>query len=78
MPLNRENSVCCGTSAWIECSTYSKSMQITRLTEAVETGATTLITACPKCGIHLSCAEQNTEITLKIADLYSFVLKHIE
>ncbi len=78
MPLNRENSVCCGTSAWIECSSCSKSMQLTRLTEAVETGATTLITACPKCGIHLSCAEQNTEITLKIADLYSFVLKHIE
>jgi Fe-S oxidoreductase len=78
MPFNRENSACCGTSAWIECSNCSKSMQLTRLAEAVETGASTLITACPKCGIHLSCAEQNTDITLNIDDLYSFVLKRVE
>jgi Fe-S oxidoreductase len=78
MGMNRENAVCCGTSAWIECSNCSKAMQIERLQEAVGTGASTLITACPKCRIHLTCAEQNTDITLKIADLYSFLLDHIE
>ena len=78
MPGNRENSACCGTSAWIECSECSKTMQIERLREAVSTGASTLITACPKCRIHLSCAEQNTDITLKIEDLYSFLLDRVE
>ncbi len=78
MPRNRENSVCCGTSAWIECSECSKTMQIERLREAAGAGASTLITACPKCGIHLACAEQNTDITLKIEDLYSFLLDRVE
>ncbi|MFZ2447229.1 MAG: (Fe-S)-binding protein [Syntrophobacteraceae bacterium] len=78
MGFNRENAVCCGTSAWIECSNCSKTMQIERLQEALGTGASTLITACPKCRIHLTCAEQNTDITLNIADLYSFLLDHIE
>jgi heterodisulfide reductase subunit D len=78
MGSNRENSACCGTSAWIECSNCSKAMQIERLQEAIGTGASTLITACPKCRIHLTCAEQNTDITLNIADLYSFLLDHIE
>ncbi len=78
MPRNRENSVCCGTSAWIECSEHSKTMQLERLREAIDAGASTLITACPKCAFHLSCAEQNTEITLKVEDLYSFLLDHVE
>ncbi len=78
MALNRENSVCCGTSAWIECSNCSKTMQVERLQEAMATGAQTLVTACPKCRIHLTCAEQNTDISLNIADLYSLLLEHIE
>jgi Fe-S oxidoreductase len=78
MGMSRENSACCGTSAWIECSDCSKTVQIERLEEAIGTGASALITACPKCRIHLTCAEQNTDITLKIKDLYSFLLDHIE
>jgi Fe-S oxidoreductase len=78
MARNRENSVCCGTSAWIECSEYSKTMQVERLREASDAGASTLITACPKCRIHFSCAEQNTDLTLKIEDLYSFLLDRVQ
>ena len=78
MPLNRENSACCGTSAWIECSNCSKTMQIERLQEALGTGAKTLITACPKCRIHLTCAQQNTDLEMNVADLYTFLLDHIE
>ena len=62
MPRNRENALCCGTSAWMECSSCSKAMQIERLQEALQTGAKTLITACPKCQIHLSCAKSNTDL----------------
>lgn len=78
MGMNRENSLCCGTSAWMECTGASKAMQVERLEEARYTGASTLITACPKCRIHFSCAGQNMENGLNIEDLSSFLLNHIE
>jgi heterodisulfide reductase subunit D len=53
-------------------------MQIERLQEALGTGASTLITACPKCRIHLTCAQQNTDLNVEVADLYTFLLDHIE
>jgi heterodisulfide reductase subunit D len=78
MPRNRENSMCCGTSAWTECSSCSKTMQIERLQEAMQTGAQTLITACPKCQIHLTCAKSNTELNIDVIDLYSFLAKSMK
>jgi len=69
MEHNRENSICCGTSAWMGCSSCSKAIQKNRLNEALATGAETLITACPKCRLHLSCALRDTEIELKIRDI---------
>lgn len=69
MERNRENAVCCGTSGWANCSTGSKQIQVERLLEAKATGAETLVTACPKCQIHLNCALSNLEMDLKIKDL---------
>jgi heterodisulfide reductase subunit D len=69
MERNRENSICCGTSGWANCSVNSKQIQMERLREAKATGAETLVTACPKCQIHLSCALANLELNLKIKDL---------
>jgi Fe-S oxidoreductase len=77
MGRNRENSLCCGTSAWMECSSCSKSIQTERLKEAFDTGAKTLITACPKCQIHLSCAKDSTDLDLAITDLYTFLSNHL-
>lgn len=73
MERNRENALCCGTSAWMECAGYSKAIQTERMQEAVQTGAQTLITACPKCRIHFACARRDTDITLKIVDLYTYL-----
>jgi heterodisulfide reductase subunit D len=56
MGRNRENALCCGVSAWMGCGRHSKQMQIERLTEAKGTTADFLVTACPKCQIHLNCA----------------------
>jgi len=78
MGRNRENALCCGTSAWIECSNCSKTMQIERLEEARDVGASTLVTACPKCRIHLTCAQSNTDLNLNIVDLYTFLLNRLE
>jgi Fe-S oxidoreductase len=66
---SRENAVCCGTSGWVNCSSGSKQIQVERLREAVATGADTLVTACPKCRIHLNCALSNLEMDLQIKDL---------
>lgn len=73
MQRNRENALCCGTSAWIECSSCSKSMQVERLQEAINTGATTLVTACPKCRIHLTCALKGTGMDIEVADIFSYI-----
>ncbi|HID26598.1 MAG TPA: hydrogenase iron-sulfur subunit, partial [Methanosarcinales archaeon] len=59
MDRSKTESYCCGVSAWSTCDANSKEMQISRLKEAMETGADTLITACPKCQIHLRCAVHN-------------------
>ena len=52
---------------------YPSAANRQRLREARETGAEMLVTACPKCQIHLTCAQTNTDIDLKVVDLYDFI-----
>ena len=77
MERNRENALCCGTSAWMECASYSKAIQVERMQEAVQTGAQTLITACPKCQIHFSCALGGMESDVGITDLYTYLNRRL-
>jgi Fe-S oxidoreductase len=51
------DALCCGTSGFMHCDAASKDIQAERLEEARATGAETLVTACPKCFIHFSCAQ---------------------
>ncbi|MBI4230202.1 MAG: (Fe-S)-binding protein, partial [Planctomycetes bacterium] len=73
MPRSRERSVCCGTSGWSNCGLAAKTLQRGRLEEAVASGARTLVTACPKCRIHLSCANHDEKRDLRIVDLVEFL-----
>ena len=50
-------ALCCGTSSWVRCGATNKAIQLARLGEAADTGSATLATACPKCVIHLRCAQ---------------------
>jgi heterodisulfide reductase subunit D len=59
MPHNREESICCGTSCFTNCDSYSKQIRVDRLSEAKATGAEILVTACPKCQTHFKCAMLN-------------------
>jgi Fe-S oxidoreductase len=70
MPRARAEAVCCGSSGWIGCTRINKSVQKERLTEAAETGATTLVTACPKCNIHLSCAARDDDLDVGVGIEY--------
>lgn len=71
MSKSRENALCCGSTGWVNCGRCAKEIQMTRLRQAQATGATRMITACPKCRIHLSCAlkDAGDELDLALEDL---------
>jgi len=62
---------CCAGGTWSHCDRFAKQIQVDRLREARSTGADVLVTACPKCRIHLRCAMRDadagaeTEIEMK-------------
>ena len=58
MEQNRERSLCCGASPWAHCGSVNRQVQEQLLGQAEATGAETLVTACPKCQIHLKCAQK--------------------
>jgi Fe-S oxidoreductase len=61
MEDNRERAMCCGSTAWVNCSGCSKVIQKEKLRQAGATGARVMLTTCPKCQIHLSCAARDLE-----------------
>ena len=69
----RDGSWCCGNSAWLSCDRYSKQIQVERLLEAKSTGSDLIVTACPKCQIHLRCAMRDRnllhDLDMEIQDL---------
>jgi len=77
MGRNRANALCCGTSAWMECANCSRAIRLERLQEALDTGSSTMVTACPKCQIHFTCAQRTADMDLKITDLYAYLVKHL-
>lgn len=76
------SSLCCGNCAWTGCDSYTKAIQVQRLRQAKETGSDLLITACPKCQIHLKCAMEDPllgeEIRMELMDLTSILAKTIQ
>jgi Fe-S oxidoreductase len=62
----------------MECSRCSKAIQTERLLEAEQTEAKTLITACPKCQIHLTCAQSGEDISIKVKDIYTYLVQRLD
>lgn len=71
------SALCCGNCAWTGCDSYTKALQVKRLNQAHEAGSDLLVTACPKCQIHLSCAMQDPfqgdKLAIEMKDLISLV-----
>ena len=82
MPDHGTNAICCGNSAWIGCDSFSKALQVKRLRQAHDTGSDLLVTACPKCQIHLRCAMEDPflgeELEMDMMDLTSVLAKSME
>jgi len=74
-------ALCCGTSAWVRCGATNKAIQLARLGEAAATGSATLATACPKCVIHLRCAQADLPAgprkNLSLIDITELLAKSI-
>jgi Fe-S oxidoreductase len=83
MDRNREDALCCGTSAFTNCDACSKQIRVDRLLEAKSTGADVLVTACPKCQIHFKCAmvskgsEKGPDVEIPVMDLAELVASAI-
>jgi Fe-S oxidoreductase len=82
MPENGKSALCCGNSGWIGCDAYSKALQVKRLKQAKTAGSETVITACPKCQVHLTCAMEdpfkNASLKLNVKDLVSVIAETIK
>jgi heterodisulfide reductase subunit D len=57
MERSAADAQCCGTPGFIHCNRDSRRLQSRRLASAAATGASRLVTACPKCLIHFRCAQ---------------------
>ncbi|MFC1933684.1 (Fe-S)-binding protein [Chloroflexota bacterium] len=81
MADNREKALCCGASPWAFCGSVNQQIQKERLAQAAATGANVLVTACPKCQIHLKCAQKNAENNevsqIEIRDLFDIVAQSL-
>ena len=78
MERNRADAMCCGTSAWMNCTVCSEQIRLDRLKEAKATGAETLVTACPKCQIHFRCTlSNNPDLNLKVKDMADLVAEAV-
>jgi Fe-S oxidoreductase len=82
MKNSGRGAVCCGNNGFINCDAYSKRIQVERLQEAKATRSDLLITACPKCMIHLTCAMRDPcrhdSLFMEIRDLASVLADQIE
>jgi Fe-S oxidoreductase len=78
----KSKSICCGNTAWIACDSGTKELQRQKLNEALNVESEAILTACPKCLIHLTCSQNNhqeNEISsIKIKDMWNFIGEHLQ
>lgn len=82
MESNRHSSMCCGNNSFINCDAFSKRIQLERLNQARDTGAKTLVTACPKCQIHTTCAMRDPvkgpSLAMELRGIVNILAEQIE
>jgi Fe-S oxidoreductase len=82
MKHSKRSATCCAGGTWSHCDRFGKKIQIERLREARATGADVLVTACPKCQIHLDCAMKDPhlgdEISIELKDVAELVADALE
>jgi len=76
MEFSGSDALCCGTAGFVHCDSVSRELQAQRLRSAAATGASKLVTACPKCLLHFRCAQtedqrmnHGSETEIEVEDL---------
>ena len=79
MPRSRENSWCCGAGGGVSQSNPEYAMWTAneRLKEAMETGATTLVTSCPWCEMNFKDTIAEYGMDIKVYDIAEIVRQAI-
>jgi heterodisulfide reductase subunit D len=80
MENSKENSLCCGANPWMFCGSVNRQMQDERLEQASRTDASYLVTSCPKCQIHLKCAQvasHSKGSDIEIIDIYDLTSRNL-
>ena len=67
MRRSGRRGACCAGGTWSNCDRFAKQIQVERLREARATDAEVLVTACPKCQVHLACAMKDPNIGKEIS-----------
>lgn len=81
MEQSREKALCCGATSWLQCGAVNRQIQRQRFTQAEASGAEILVTACPKCQIHLTCAQKSSDgkaARIEIRDLASLAAQSLD
>ncbi|HSJ58995.1 MAG TPA: (Fe-S)-binding protein [Anaerolineae bacterium] len=80
MKDNRENSLCCGGGGDVEMSDaeVSKAVGRTRILQAQETGADTIVTACQQCKRTLLGAARTNKVRIRTFDVSEILLEAVE
>jgi len=83
MKRNKKNGLCCGAGGaqmFKEAEKGNKSINIERIEEAIDTGATTIASACPFCLTMISdgIKEKNQEKNIKTKDIVEILLENIK
>ena len=81
MEQSREKALCCGATSWLQCGAVNRQIQRERFVQAEASGAEILVTACPKCQIHLRCAQKSSDgkgARVEIQDLASLAARSLD
>ncbi len=81
MEQSREKALCCGATSWLQCGAVNRQIQKQRFAQAEASGAEILVTACPKCQIHLRCAQKSSDgkdARVEIQDLASLAARSLD
>jgi Fe-S oxidoreductase len=80
MPNNRENAMCCGGGGDVAMMEVDVSEQIAgrRLTQAMGTGATAIISSCQQCKRTLLQAARKAKARIRVLDVTELVWQAME
>jgi Fe-S oxidoreductase len=71
MPANRKDSLCCGAGGgvYFTCQSMANQAVVTRLRQAVETGAQQIVTSCPNCYVRFRQMSRHHRLPIQARDL---------